>query len=204
MFVIGADEDTKNTIDETFEFAKRYGLDSVQFAILTPLVGSEIYQDFRKKNRITTYDWGLYDSHHVTYIPENMTSFELQDGVDRILKKFYSNSYLFKLLLKNPREVPFIIKSVSNIRKYNKDKSNITLKNSLEFFNEIEKRASEMYSNFIGKVKNVNQDTIIEYIKKAGEMINDREKSYKKISGQYINALLNFYENKIKGMHQAH
>jgi hypothetical protein len=53
-------------------------LTSVQLLILTPLPGSELYQRLSAEKRITSFDWDLYDTHHVVYRPAGFTPFELQ------------------------------------------------------------------------------------------------------------------------------
>ena len=90
MFVFGSDEDTKHTIDETVEFAKKNNLDSVQFLILTPLPGTKCYRDLEAKERIITKDWSLYDAHHLVFTPNRMTPEELQCGMVNATRAFYS------------------------------------------------------------------------------------------------------------------
>ena len=53
-------------------------LTSVQLLILTPLPGSELYRRLAGEGRITSFDWDLYDTHHVVYRPAGFTPFELQ------------------------------------------------------------------------------------------------------------------------------
>ncbi|OGL41789.1 MAG: hypothetical protein A2043_06495, partial [Candidatus Schekmanbacteria bacterium GWA2_38_9] len=90
MFVFGSDEDDIKTIRETVAFAKRLNIDSVQFMILTPLPGTQTYESYKKESRILTYDWNLYDAHHVVYTPKKMTPFELQKETFKAMNKFYS------------------------------------------------------------------------------------------------------------------
>ncbi|MEK7494191.1 MAG: radical SAM protein, partial [Patescibacteria group bacterium] len=90
MFVLGSDQDTKHTIDETVRFAKKNKLESVQFLILTPLPGTKCYRDLEQEGRILTKDWSLYDAHHVVYEPKLMTSYELQTLTFDAMKRFYS------------------------------------------------------------------------------------------------------------------
>ncbi|RMF98042.1 MAG: radical SAM protein [Candidatus Schekmanbacteria bacterium] len=100
MFVLGADSDTSATIKETLKFTKRTHIDTVQFMILTPIPGSKIFNDFQSRNKIFTYDWRLYDGHHVVYKPERMSPFELQKAVLRATKRFYSKRRIMLRLLK--------------------------------------------------------------------------------------------------------
>jgi radical SAM superfamily enzyme YgiQ (UPF0313 family) len=78
MFVFGFEEDDWKTVEATVRFARKMKLTSVQLLILTPLPGSELYQGLRTQGRITSFNWDLYDTHHVVYRPARFTPFELQ------------------------------------------------------------------------------------------------------------------------------
>ncbi len=98
MFVLGSDEDDRSTIKETVRFAKKTGIDTVQFMILTPLPGSEIYKEMCEQKRIFIQDWSKYSGHHVVFIPKNMSPFQLQkEGGYRAMRKFYSLWQCWKL-----------------------------------------------------------------------------------------------------------
>ena len=99
MFVLGSDEDEKATIRETVKFAKRLNIDSVQFMILTPLPGTQVYDNFKRESRILTTDWSLYDAHHVVYVPKKITPMELQTETIKAMKNFYSWSQIFKRVM---------------------------------------------------------------------------------------------------------
>ena len=78
MFVFGFEEDDWDTVEATVSFARKMKLTSAQLLILTPLPGSELYQRLGAESRITSFDWDLYDTHHVVYRPAGFTPFELQ------------------------------------------------------------------------------------------------------------------------------
>jgi radical SAM superfamily enzyme YgiQ (UPF0313 family) len=78
MFVFGFEQDNWNTVEATVRFAREMELTSVQLLVLTPLPGSELYDRMRAEGRITSFDWNLYDTHHVVYRPTGFTPFELQ------------------------------------------------------------------------------------------------------------------------------
>jgi radical SAM superfamily enzyme YgiQ (UPF0313 family) len=99
MFVVGADTDDKEVIRRTTKFAIDTRLASVQFMILTPLPGSRVYEDFSRNKRITSYNWGLYDTHHVVFKPKHFTEFELQMETAKAMLKFYSWSTVLNKLL---------------------------------------------------------------------------------------------------------
>ncbi len=78
MFVFGFEKDDWGTVEATVRFAREMKLTSVQLLILTPLPGSELYERWCAEGRILSFDWDLYDTHHVVYRPARFTPFELQ------------------------------------------------------------------------------------------------------------------------------
>lgn len=78
MFVFGFEDDDWETVEATVRFARAMRLTSVQLLILTPLPGSDLYQRLHAADRITSYDWDLYDTHHVVFQPAGFTPAELQ------------------------------------------------------------------------------------------------------------------------------
>lgn len=98
MFVLGSDYDTKKTIRETVRLARKIRIDTVQFMILTPLPGTEVYEEMRKEGRILTCEWGKYDGHHVVYKPALLLPSILQrEACIRAMRKFYSLLPIWRL-----------------------------------------------------------------------------------------------------------
>ncbi len=92
MFILGMDTDTPESIRTTVSWALRGGVRSAQFLILTPFPGTRIYQELRDQGRMLFDDWSLYDGHHVTFQPANMSPAELQllqlEAHDRFYSRF--------------------------------------------------------------------------------------------------------------------
>ena len=98
MFVLGSDEDDRATIRETVRFAKKTGIDTVQFLVLTPLPGTEFYREMCNQNRIFVTDWSKFSGHHVVFYPKKMSAFQLQREASlRAMRKFYSLWQCWKL-----------------------------------------------------------------------------------------------------------
>lgn len=98
MFVLGSDEDDVKTIRETVRFARGLKIDTVQFLVLTPLPGTETYDELRRQGRIIIEDWSKYSGHHVVFNPRNMTPYQLQkEGSIRSMRRFYSTWQCWKL-----------------------------------------------------------------------------------------------------------
>jgi anaerobic magnesium-protoporphyrin IX monomethyl ester cyclase len=91
MFVLGGEQDDRDTVMQTVRAAIKWKIDTVQMVILTPLPGTPVYEKMVSENRITSFDWSQYDGHHVVYKPNKMSVWELQFGVMlKAMPKFYS------------------------------------------------------------------------------------------------------------------
>ncbi|MBI5874220.1 MAG: radical SAM protein [Candidatus Omnitrophica bacterium] len=100
MFVLGGEDDNKNTVWETLKFAVKHRIDTIQMMILTPLPGTKVYEFLEAQKRIFTKDWNLYDGQHVVFKPKLLSAKELQQSVIRAYVKFYSLYRSFSLLLR--------------------------------------------------------------------------------------------------------
>ncbi len=100
MFMVGADEDTPETIRETIRFSIKNRVDSAQFMMLTPLPGTETFKSLEQENRLLTRNWELYDGSHVVFQPRLMTGEELQKAAYQALIAFYSWKAILKRLVK--------------------------------------------------------------------------------------------------------
>ena len=100
MFVLGSDDDTKNTIWDTLKFAIKQKIDTIQMSILTPFPGTKIHKELKEQKRIFSHDWSLYDGQHVVFQPKLLSAKELQLNVAMAYAKFYSLSKFFSLLVK--------------------------------------------------------------------------------------------------------
>jgi radical SAM superfamily enzyme YgiQ (UPF0313 family) len=90
MFILGSDADTKDMFRTTAEFSKESGLDYVQYSVLTPLPGTEVFTRMISEGRLLHRNWNYYDGMHVTFAPKQMTANELQRGMIECFGDFYS------------------------------------------------------------------------------------------------------------------
>ncbi len=91
MFVLGGEQDDRDTVMQTVKSAIKWKIDTVQMVILTPLPGTPLYDKLVSENRVTSFDWSQYDGHHVVYKPNKMSVWELEFGVMlEAMPKFYS------------------------------------------------------------------------------------------------------------------
>lgn len=90
MFMLGNDPDTNQIFSSTSHFCKQMRLNYVQYSILTPLPGTEVYESFEKSGRLIHKNWSLYDGLHAVFYPRQMSAFDLQCGMIKCFKSFYT------------------------------------------------------------------------------------------------------------------
>ncbi len=89
-FVFGLDGDTPNVFQRTVDWAVRNGITTSTFHIATPYPGTGFYEQIKSAGRLTTSDWDLFDTRHVTFKPLGMTPKQLKEGYDQAYRDFYS------------------------------------------------------------------------------------------------------------------
>jgi radical SAM superfamily enzyme YgiQ (UPF0313 family) len=94
--VFGMDNDEPSIFDETLEFMFKTKISSASFNILTPYPGTDVYERFKKQNRLITEHWKYYDHCTATFIPKNMTVSQLVEGYMYVREEFYKLSNIFK------------------------------------------------------------------------------------------------------------
>jgi anaerobic magnesium-protoporphyrin IX monomethyl ester cyclase len=100
MFVVGADSDTAKTARDTVAFAEKHGIDSLMLNVLTPGLGTKQYEMMDAGNRVFEDRWQFYDGQHVIFVPANMTPVELQTGIVKGYRHFYSVRRSLKYLVR--------------------------------------------------------------------------------------------------------
>jgi radical SAM superfamily enzyme YgiQ (UPF0313 family) len=96
LFVFGFDTDTPEIFVNTLKTIYNWELDRAAFSILTPFPGTELFNEFKKEERILTKDWYNYNLKNVVFKPMNFSINQLYFGRNMIAKKFYSFSNCFK------------------------------------------------------------------------------------------------------------
>ena len=87
--MVGLDGDDAGVFRRTLQFLQKARLQALQLAILTPLPGTRLYEQFDGAGRISDRDWGHYDFRHTVILPKQMTAEELQRGADWLYRQFY-------------------------------------------------------------------------------------------------------------------
>ena len=88
--VLGLDDDQKEDIKRSIDFAKEINAYQLQPAILTPYPGTPVYEQMVKEGRLLKEtNWAAYDMMNVVFQPKNMSPWELQDTFYEMSKYFY-------------------------------------------------------------------------------------------------------------------
>ena len=89
-FVFGLDGDRPDVFKRTVDWAVQKGITTSTFHIATPYPGTLFYQKMKGAGRMTTNNWDLFDTRHVTFKPTNMTPHELEEGYETAYRNFYT------------------------------------------------------------------------------------------------------------------
>ena len=116
MFVIGGlivgnPSDNRETLNRTYEFAKKISLDFTIFFTLTPYPGTELREELLAGNYVTNKsDYSLYDCYNVNVRTDYLNSYELFEAIDSMIQKYYIDSGAFERVLR--RYPVFFVKSL--------------------------------------------------------------------------------------------
>ena len=106
MFVLGSDADTQQTLAETLTFARDTNLSTAQFFALTTAPGTPLARRLAEESRIIAWgDWHLFDAQHAVVCPAQLTPSQLQEGIFRLSREFYSVSEAFRRLFRGPNRL---------------------------------------------------------------------------------------------------
>lgn len=95
--VLGIDTDSSEDIKGSIDFAKKINAYQLQPAILTPFPGTDTYKQFEAGHRMISKNWSVFDMMNVTFLPKNMTPWELQKHFFMAVRRFYTFFSSFKI-----------------------------------------------------------------------------------------------------------
>ncbi|NBN64813.1 magnesium-protoporphyrin IX monomethyl ester anaerobic oxidative cyclase [Microvirga tunisiensis] len=93
QFIVGLDNETAETLEETFQMAWDWQPDLANWSMYTPWPFTPLYQELRDK--VEVFDFSKYNFVTPIMAPAAMTRGELLDGVMRNYRRFYSRKALF-------------------------------------------------------------------------------------------------------------
>ena len=94
--IVGIDNDTKESLRETIKFINKTRIIAPKFYIMTPIVGTDLYEKFMKENRIVEKDIFTFSPSKAVINHPNMTT----DEINEIFWEMYDKIYSIKNILK--------------------------------------------------------------------------------------------------------
>ncbi|UCF06339.1 MAG: cobalamin-dependent protein [bacterium] len=108
-FIIGSLDETKDMMKETIDFAKRLNPCRVQFSILTPYPGTELFE--RVKNRLLTRNWGKYNGGEPTIKLDHVSPRDMRRLIVSAYYSFYGRPVKFV------RNLPYLVRALPSVWK---------------------------------------------------------------------------------------
>ncbi len=104
-FIIGCEGDTPDSVVKTASMAVRLGVDIIQITNLTPLPGTDLYEEFKRDGRIIANnypdDWEKYTFIHTVFKPKNMTAQELDESMFQFRRGALARRWVLKRTIKS-------------------------------------------------------------------------------------------------------
>ena len=105
FFILGFPNETKRTMRQTIDFAKRIKLNDITVSFMTPFPGSEIHK-FAKDLGEFNDDWKKMNMLNVVFIPHGLQKEDLEKYLKLFLKEFYFRPKIvfdyIRRILRNP------------------------------------------------------------------------------------------------------
>lgn len=99
--VVGADGDTLDSIDATADFIGRTGIVLPRFYILTPIPGTDFFEEMKRENRICNEEIYSYNGTEAVHVPCNMTPDQLTEAYWALYEKVFSFGSIMKRTIMN-------------------------------------------------------------------------------------------------------
>lgn len=91
-FIVGADGETRQSLDRLAQFLETADFADVQVTLQTPFPGTALYRQLQRQGRLRwDQGWSAYTLFDVTYQPDAMTVPELETGFLEVLQRVYAD-----------------------------------------------------------------------------------------------------------------
>ena len=108
--VFGLPDDDKYVFENTLNWLIKNRIETVTAHILTPYPGTILQNNMLLKNQIEDFDLSHYNTAHVVFKPEKMSSKQLYDGYIRFYKEFYAIKNIIRRIPQNKEQrMPFLL-----------------------------------------------------------------------------------------------
>jgi len=97
-FIVGNDNEDEHIFEDTVKFIEEANVAFSMINILTPLVGSKLYQRLKEEGRILNHNWENYDVGSVCFKPKRLNIEILRKECTLAYQKIYDYAALYKRL----------------------------------------------------------------------------------------------------------
>lgn len=94
--IVGVDSDTKESLAATIDFIKNTPITAPKFYIMTPIPGTDLYQQMKEANRLVEGDIFIYSPSRAVITHPNMTTQE----INQMYWLMYNRTYTIKNILR--------------------------------------------------------------------------------------------------------
>ena len=101
--MVGIDTDTRESLLDTVHFIDKAMIMAPKFYILTPVPGTELFEEFRKSNRLVTEDTSQFSPTNAVITHPHMTTQEITDTYWEIYNRLYNYRRILRRTLFNKR-----------------------------------------------------------------------------------------------------
>jgi radical SAM superfamily enzyme YgiQ (UPF0313 family) len=88
--IFGMDDDDLSVFYKTVKLLKKAKVSYAEFFVLTPMPGTRLRERLELEKRIVEYDWSKYDGLHAVFEPAKMKKEQLEEGLWKAYREFYS------------------------------------------------------------------------------------------------------------------
>jgi radical SAM superfamily enzyme YgiQ (UPF0313 family) len=103
-FIFGSDSDTPQSLEKLAVTAVQLGVDIIQVTNLTPLPGTDLYEEFKREGRLLANrypdDWEKYTFTNTVFKPKKMTAQELDEAMFLFRRGALERRWILKRTLK--------------------------------------------------------------------------------------------------------
>jgi len=100
--ILGTDSDTEESIMATYDFIQNTKIPIPRFYILTPVPGTELYDQYKTESRLITENLEKFDGSQCVHIPDNISPEKLTELFWWLYKKVFSWKSIFHRTIFNP------------------------------------------------------------------------------------------------------
>ena len=112
FFMLGHLGETRQTIQDTLDFALKLPLTDATIQICTPLRGTPLYEQCRTHGKLLSHEDQMYSFFQPVFIPDGLTAEELQAAHRRFYRRFYLRPQLIWRSLKHAHTITDVTKYI--------------------------------------------------------------------------------------------